>query len=40
VGGPRARRAPGVRAERLARLEDTPRSRQDPCGHEEGRSAL
>jgi hypothetical protein len=40
VGGPRARRGPGVRAERLARLEDTPRSRQDPCGHEEGRSAL
>jgi hypothetical protein len=40
VGGPRARRGPGVRAERLARLEDTPRSRQDPCGREEGRSAL
>ena len=39
VGAP-ARRGPGVRTERLARLEDTPRPRQDPCGHEEGRSAL
>ncbi len=40
VGAPAARRGPGVRAERLARLEDTPRPRQDPCGREEGKPAL
>ena len=38
VGAPR-RHGPGVRAERLARLEDTPRPRQDASGREEGRSA-
>ena len=37
VGGPPVRHGSGVRAERLAQLEDTPRSRQDPCGHEEGK---
>ena len=36
VGAPAARRGPGVRAERLARLEDTPRPRQDASGCEEG----
>ncbi len=39
VGAP-VRRGPGVRAERLARLEDTPRPRQDAPGREEGKSAL
>ena len=40
AGAPAARRGPGVRAERLARLENTPRPRQDAPGREEGRSAL
>ena len=39
VGAPR-RHGPGVRAERLARLESTPRPRQDTPGREEGKSAL
>ena len=39
VGAP-ARRGPGVRAERLARLENTPRPRRDAPGREEGKSAL
>ena len=34
VGVPAARRGPGVRAERLARLERTPRPRQDAPGRE------
>ena len=34
VGVPAARRGPGVRAERLARLESTPRRRQDAPGRE------
>jgi hypothetical protein len=40
VGAPAAPRGPGVRAERLARLEDTPRPRRDAPGREEGKSAL
>ena len=39
VGAPAARRGPGIRADRLARLENTPRSRQDASGREEERSA-
>ena len=39
VGAPR-RHGPGVRAERLARLESTPRPYQDAPGREEGKSAL
>jgi hypothetical protein len=39
VGAP-TRRGPGVRAERLAQLENTPRSRQDASGREEGKVAL
>ncbi len=38
VGTP-VRRGPGVRAERLAWLENTPRPRQDAPGREEGKSA-
>ena len=34
VGAP-TRCGPGIRAERLAQLEDTPRSRQDAPGREE-----
>ena len=42
VGAPAARRGPGVRAERLLQLENTPRSRQDAdaSGREEATSAL
>ena len=40
VGVPAARRGPGVRADRLARLESTPRPRQDAPGREDGNSAL
>ena len=39
VGAP-ARRGPGVRAERLARLENMPRPRRDAPGRDEGKSAL
>ena len=38
LGAP-TRPRPGIRAERLARLENTPRSRQDASGREEERSA-
>ena len=40
VGAPAARRGPGVRAERLARLENTPLPGRDAPGREEGKSAL
>ena len=40
AGAPAARRGPGVQAERLARLEDTPRPRRDASGREEGKPAL
>jgi hypothetical protein len=40
VGAPAARRGPGVRAERLAQLQDTPRPRRDASGREEGKPAL
>ena len=40
VGAPAARRGPGVQAERLARLEDTPRPRRDAPGRDERKSAL
>ena len=40
AGAPAARRGPGVRAERLARLEDTPRPRRAASGREEGKPAL
>ena len=40
AGVPAPRRGPGVRAERLARLETVPRLRQDASGREEGKSAL
>jgi hypothetical protein len=39
VGAPR-RHGPGVRAERLAQLENTPRPRRDAPGRAEGESAL
>jgi hypothetical protein len=39
-GAPAARRGPGIRAERLAQLENTPGPRRDAPGWEEGRSAL
>jgi hypothetical protein len=38
--GATVRRGPGVHAERLARLEDTPLPRQDAPGREEARPAL
>ncbi len=42
AGAPAARRGPGVRAERLSQIENTPRSRQDAdaSGREEAKSAL
>ena len=39
VGAP-VRRGPGMRAERLAQLENTPRSRQNASGREEEKVAL
>jgi hypothetical protein len=39
TGAPAQRRGPGVRAERLARLEDTPWSRRVAPGREEWKSA-
>jgi hypothetical protein len=39
VGAP-VRRGPGMRAERLAEFENTPRPRQDTPGREEGESTL
>ena len=39
VGAPAARRGPGVRVERLAQIEDTPRPRHEATGREEGKPA-
>ena len=38
--GATTRHGPGVRADRLAQLENTPRPRRDAPGREEGKSAL